>query len=238
MAVVDSGTDATHPDLEGRIAAQRDFLSNRAVAEDDFTGHGTHMAGIIAKGTQRFEGAASNNGWCRILIAKAFDAATGDGSGSTVAESLRWSVDSGAWVINVSLAGPDSEELESAVDYAADRNVLVVAAAGNQRTSEPAYPAAYPNVIAVAATDGSDQLACDSNFGAWVDLAAPGKDVLSAAPDGGYRYLSGTSQASAWVAALAANLVALGHEAEEIRSHMKGRPWIPEPLAATIEQPL
>lgn len=234
---MDSGADIRHPDLEGRIAAQRDFVSSRPIAEDDFAGHSTHIAGIVARGTEDLEDVAGCSAWCRIFIAKVTDSANGEGEGVAIAESLRWSVDKGVGVINVSLAGPDSENLRSAVDYAANKGVLIVAAAGNQGMSEPAYPAAYPNVLAVAATDNSDQLLCDSNYGSWVDLAALGDKIFSAAPGGGYCFQSGTSQASARVAALSASLLALGYGIQEVRSRMRGRPWVPEHLVSATGEP-
>ena len=229
VAVVDSGADTEHPDLKDRIVSQKDFVNGGSTASDDFVGHGTHITGIVAKNTDDPKDAFGNNR-CIILLAKASDAYADGNCGLAVAEGIRWSVDNGAEVINVSLAGPDTRDLRNAVDYAVNKGALVVAAAGNQGTDRPVYPAAYPNVLAVAATDNSDQLACDSNYGTWVDLATLGENILSAAPGGGYRYQSGTSQASARVASLVANLLATGYCANEIRSRMKGRPWIPDHL--------
>lgn len=209
VAIVDGGVDVKHPEFRGRVVGVRSFVDG-----DRVFGHGTHVAGIIAMETES-----------SLLIAEAFSLP--GGKDLRVAESIRWSVENGAEVINVSLAGPYSASLESAVKDASSRGTLIVSAAGNQSMSTPVYPAAFPEVLAVAATDDSDRMSCSSNYGDWVDLAAPGTEILSTIPGGRYGRQSGSSQASAYVAASAASLIAEGYTADTVRSYMKGRPRKP-----------
>lgn len=214
-AVVDSGIAGSHPDLRSRIAAQRDFVgvTEDGVAEDN-VGHGTHVAGTVAAATNNGAGVAGGCPGCKLLVAKVGDDMLQDGD---IAEGITWSADNGARVINLSLGGPqDSTVLRTAVDYAYGKGAVVVAAAGNENTSLPSYPAAYPNVIAVSATNRFDRRAFFSNFGTYVDVAAPGVDIQSTVP-GGYDTFSGTSMASPHVSALAGLLAAQGLGKVEIR---------------------
>ncbi|GAI46832.1 unnamed protein product, partial [marine sediment metagenome] len=128
-----------------------------------------------------------------------------DGCGyySWVAQGIIWAANNGADVINLSLSGSSfSSTLQQAVDYAWNHGVVVVAAAGNDGSSNRLYPAYYDNCIAVAATDANDNLASWSNYGSWVDVAAPGS-AYSTKPNGQYGYMAGTSMASPHVAGLA-----------------------------------
>jgi thermitase len=132
----------------------------------------------------------------------------GSGTWSSVANGIIWAADNGARVINLSLGGTShSTTLENAVNHAWGRGAVIVAAAGNSNTSTLTYPAAYANVIAVGATDQNDARASFSNFGTWVDVAAPGVDILSTTPRVGrtdqYATKSGTSMAAPFVAGLA-----------------------------------
>src|SRR5690606_25278591 len=129
-----------------------------------------------------------------------------------------YAADQGAKVINLSLGSPFSAyTLQRAVDYAWSRGAVVIAAAGNENTNTPHYPAAYPNVIAVASVNANDSKSVFSNYGQWVDVAAPGSEILSTYPDNRYAYLSGTSMAAPHVSGLAALLASQGRSNAEIR---------------------
>jgi len=206
VAVVDTGVMCTHADLQGRCVAGYDFVFNDNDPRDDH-GHGTHVSGIASAATDNAVGVAGVGWGAKIMPVKALDR-TGNGGHSAIAAGITWAVDHGADVINLSLGGFfTSGTLRTAVAYAIDRNVVVVAAAGNEATSNPTYPASYPGVIGVSATTPSDQRASFSNFGVHVDVAAPGTGILSTTPDGGYQAWSGTSMACPVVAGLAALLV-------------------------------
>ena len=207
IAVVDTGVDRDHPDLTGRVLAGRDFANDDPDASDD-NGHGTMVAGFAAAAGNNRLGVAGAAWNARVLPVKVLDA-DGAGSDADVAAGITWAVDQGADVINLSLGGPGtSAALEAAVDYAAVHGVVVVAAAGNDGFSTPSYPAAYPSVLAVGATDWSGNVVWWSNYGPWVDLAAPGYEVWSTALAAGavesYEAGSGTSFSSPLVAGVAA----------------------------------
>lgn len=206
VAVIDTGVMCTHADLQGRCVAGYDFVFNDNDPRDDH-GHGTHVSGIAAATTDNAVGVAGSGWGAKIMPVKALDS-TGNGGHSSIASGITWAVDHGADVINMSLGGFfTSGTLRTAVAYAIDRGVVVVAAAGNEATSNPTYPASYPGVIGVSATTPSDQRASFSNFGIFVDVAAPGTGILSTTADGGYQAWSGTSMAAPVVAGLAALLV-------------------------------
>lgn len=125
--------------------------------------------------------------------------------------------DHGAKVINLSLGSSQSAQtLKDAIDYAWNKGAVVVAAAGNDGTSAPTYPAYYNQVLAVAATDNNDHKADFSNYGKWVDVAAPGVDITSTYVGGGYKTMSGTSMAAPHVSGLAALLAAKGLDNTQI----------------------
>jgi thermitase len=219
VAVVDSGIDGDHPDLESKIALQKDLLDNDDVANDD-VGHGTHVAGTIGAATNNGKGVAAVCPGCRLMVAK-----VGNLQGiedADIAQGIYWSANNQASAINISIAGPEfSWALKHAVDYAWDHDVVVVAAAGNADTGAPYYPAAYGHVISVSATDQQNKKAPFSNYGSTVDVAAPGVEIFSTVP-GGYHTESGTSMASPHVAALAGLLAAnKGLSAPEIRRRIQ-----------------
>lgn len=204
VAVVDTGADASHPDLRGRVstADDYDFVNGDTDARDD-NGHGTHVSGIIAaaEGNGGMVGVAPG---CRILPVKVLDA-KGSGTSIGVAAGIRYAADNGAKIINLSLAGPADPRMGDAVAYARDKGCVIVAAVGNEGSSAGAgYPARYTGVIGVGAVTSSIARASFSNFGPGVDIAAPGVGVLSAVPGGGYESWSGTSMASPFVAGVAA----------------------------------
>ncbi len=180
IAVVDSGAAVRHPDLRRKIALTRDFKHNDSSVEDR-AGHGTHVAGTVAAMTDNGTGVAGGCPACKLIIAKVFD--PDQGYDFAIARGITWSADSGAEVINCSFTGPgDSRALKDAIDHATKKGAVVVAAAGNGDTNKPKYPAAYPGVIAVAATNQQDRRTSFSNYGSWVDVAAPGVGILSTSP--------------------------------------------------------
>ena len=220
IAIVDSGIYADHPDI-GKIAAQKDFVRNDAVANDE-EGHGTVMAGVAAALTNNGKGMAGGCPACRLLVAKVVNG-RGIAYDSEIVKGIDWSMDHGADVVNLSLGGPArSSVLKRAVNRARMRGAVVVAAAGNERTSRPSYPAAYSTVMAVSATTRSDRLATFSNRGDWVDVAAPGVDILSTRASGGYGRESGTSVAAPFVSALAGLLASEGMSPSRIRNRIEG----------------
>lgn len=201
VAVLDTGIDGTHPDLQSSLVAGYDFVNGDSDPADD-QGHGTASAGVIAARTNNGTGQAGICWRCSLMPVKVLD---GNGSGSTsvVAAGIVWAVDHGARVISLSLGGEDSTQtLADAVAYAVDKGAIMVASAGNSGNANLNYPAAYPGVIAVAGTTQADELYSWSNFGAWVQVAAPGCNV---APylNGEYVNFCGTSSAAPIVAGIA-----------------------------------
>jgi thermitase len=204
VAVLDSGVDAGHPDLGGRVTRTTN-LSASPTAQDVY-GHGTSVAGVIAATGNNATGIAGMTWGAEIRSFKVLDD-TGRGFGSDVALALRVAADEGARVVNLSVAGPDfSQAVADAVAYAQARGALVVAAAGNDASTTPRYPAAHNGVVAVAASTPADALAWFSNRGTWITLTAPGTDILATASGGGYRSVSGTSFATPLVSGAAALL--------------------------------
>ena len=187
VALVDTGVDYTHPDLAANMWTDEqghyghDFRNNDTDPMDD-GGHGTHCAGIIAAVGNNNLGVVGVNWHTKIMALKAFPG-SGSGSLSDCSNAIVWAVDHGADVISNSWGayGTSGQETD-AINYARTHNVVLVAAAGNDNTSNKMYPAAYDDVIAVAATDYNDQKASFSNYGDWVDVAAPGVDILSTVP--------------------------------------------------------
>jgi thermitase len=202
IAILDTGVDQDHPDLASKIVKNIDFTGSASV--DDVYGHGTHVAGIAAAMTNNGIGVAGLGYSATIMNVKVLGD-TGSGAYSWVASGIIWAADNGAEIINMSLGGSSaSSTLEDAINYAWSKGVVVVAAAGNSGSTTPSYPAYYTNCIAVAATDSNDNLASWSNYGDWVDVAAPGVSIYSTLINNGYGYKSGTSMASPHVAGLAA----------------------------------
>jgi subtilisin family serine protease len=205
IAVVDTGIAFTHSDLAGKILPGYDFGSNDG-DPTDVGAHGTAVAGTAA--------ALSNNGtgvtgvaWGnRILPVKVFDS-SGYASDSNIAKGIMYAADQGARVINLSLGGPGaSSTLQNAIDYAWNRNAVVVAAAGNYGDSIAVYPAACHNVVAVGSVDSSDTRSTFSSYGSWLTLSAPGEIIFTTQNSSTSLYVaaSGTSFASPIVAGVVA----------------------------------
>lgn len=216
ISVIDSGITA-HVDLRSKVLAQYDFGSGDRVAEDRI-GHGTHVSGVASAATDNGVGVAGGCPECGLLVAKVTDD-RGVITDAYLVNAISWSASRGADIINMSLGGPGSSDaLDRAVNNATRAGVVVVAAAGNENTTRPSYPAAYVNAIAVSATTKADRRAVFSNKGAWVDVAAGGTYILSTSAKGGYRTASGTSFSSPHVAALAALLASEGRTVRQTRS--------------------
>lgn len=206
IAVLDSGVATGHPDLRKKISGRYN-TDTRTQAVGDQYGHGTHVAGIAAASTDNRIGVAGTCPGCRLLAVKL----DGDGLITTtdLVRGINWAIGRRADVINLSLGGGGFSRPEAdAVAKAWRRGVVIVAAAGNERTNRRTYPAAYRQVIAVAATTRSDARARYSNYGSWVDVAAPGGTsgtggIYSTLPSGRYGYLSGTSMAAPFVSGVA-----------------------------------
>jgi hypothetical protein len=199
VAVIDSGVDASHPELANSVVDSFDALGS---GEGPHV-HGTGVAGAIAAHARLIGSAPA----ARILAIRAF----GKGSSGTesntfvVLKAMDYAAGHGARIINMSFAGPKDPLLERAIGALRAKDVVMVAAAGNAGAkSRPLYPAANPNVIAVSATDQQDHLFEPSNRGGYIALAAPGADIFLPAPDNKYQVTSGTSFSGAYVSGLAA----------------------------------
>jgi thermitase len=217
IAIVDTGIDLTHPDLNcaGKLTAARwNFVAGNNSPNDD-NGHGTHVAGIAAACGNNGIGVAGVAWGARLMPVKVLDS-SGSGYYSDIADGIIYAVDNGAKVVNLSLGGTGSSStLSDAIQYAHDHGVLVVVAAGNcaqggsscDNVSNPImYPAAYPAALAVAATDSGDNWANFSEHRPYVSVAAPGVSIYSTIRGGSYSTLSGTSMATPYVSGLAALL--------------------------------
>ena len=223
VAVIDTGVTPV-PDLkQTEFVKGYDFVGDRAQAPDDL-GHGTHVAGTIAQSTNNGYGVAGIAYKAKIMPIKVI-AANGGGTVADIAEGIRFAADHGADIINMSLGGfGDSQLLKEAIDYAYSKDVVIVAAAGNANQNSSAYPARYPRVISVAALGAGGKKAPYSNFGAGVDLSAPGgseegkilqNTVDPSTGEAVFAEYQGTSMAAPHVAGVAALVKATGVEKPE-----------------------
>jgi thermitase len=216
VGIVDTGIQASHPDLGGKVAdcarsqgilpIFSGTIQEGSCADDN--GHGTHVAGTVSANTNNGVGVAGVSFNSPLSICKALGGPLGIGSTADVANCITWVHDKGAKVISMSLGGGDSTTLRNAVNYAwrngAANGSVLVAAAGNDGNATLNYPAAYPNVVSVAATDDRDRRASFSNANPDVEVAAPGVDITSTWNDGGYNTISGTSMATPHASGVAA----------------------------------
>ncbi len=204
VAVIDTALDGNHPALKGRVAGTFDALPDMEVADRD---HGTSISGLIAGG-ETFRGIAPG---VRLLHARAFE--SGVSSTNVLLAALDWAVEEGAQIVNMSFVGPENPLFSAACNNAMARGVVLVAAAGNNGPGAPfGYPAAYEDVIAVTATDVHDRLMGQANRGRYIDLSAPGVNVVAPIP-GGMDVVTGTSFAAAIVSGAIANLMHAGEDA-------------------------
>lgn len=207
VAVLDTGIDSNQEDLQGQVIAKIDFTGSGSA--EDVNGHGTAVAGIIAANTNNRIGIAGIDPAAKLLDVKVADN-QGICQANVVAEGIIWAVDHGAQVINMSLEISDQTgELRDAIDYAWKHGVVLVAAASNINDKAPVYPAYFPQCISVVATRPDDTIGPLSDYPDWIDLAAPGFNIISTLPDNSYGYMSGTSFATAYVSGLAALLFPL-----------------------------
>jgi len=223
IAIIDSGVDMTHPDLFGKIVAGYDFVNGDDNPADDY-GHGTHVAGLAVAFGNNGIGIAGTSWGARIMPVKVLNS-SGVGTYFNAATGIVWAADQGAQVINLSFGASESRQiLEDAVNYAAARGILLVGAAGNNGSPSVLYPAAYPAVIAVSATNSANQRAIFSNYGPQIELAAPGAGIYSLHLGGGYMTRNGTSMSAPQVSGLAAILLGLpgNASASAVRSQMQG----------------
>jgi serine protease len=235
VAVIDTGVSPV-PDLEQtELVAGYDFVNDRELAADD-NGHGTHVAGTISQSTNNGYGVAGIAYEAKIMPLKVLSAG-GGGTIADIAEAIRFAADNGADAINMSLGGGgESSVMQDAIEYAHSKNVVIIAAAGNANQNSASYPARYPHVIGVSATDSSGEKAPYSNFGAGVDIAAPGGNTSMGeaggilqntinpdSGDGVFAAFQGTSMAAPHVAGVAALVKASGIED-------------PEEVAAVLQQ--
>lgn len=219
IAIVDTGVQRNHPDLDAKIVAGYDYVDNDA-APDDGNGHGTHVAGTSAAETNNSTGGAGTCPLCKVMPVRVLDN-NGSGTLANVANGITWAADNGAKVINMSLGGSGgSTTLENAVNYAWNKGVFLACAAGNENTSSPSYPAYYSNCFAVASTNSSDARSSFSNYGSWVEVAAPGEQIYSTWLNSGYNTISGTSMATPHVAGLAGLLSSQGLTNAQIRDRI------------------
>lgn len=212
VAIIDTGVDYTHIDLVGKVIKGPDYVNADTDPMDDM-GHGTHVAGIIAAKPNNSFGIAGVAGYSKVLAIKVLDS-SGSGTTFDIVQGITYAANNtSVKIVNMSLGGytPSQAEL-TAVDYLVNtKGKLLIAAAGNDDVNTKLYPAGYatdfPNKVIAVAAHGNDHCKAPfSNYGSWVSISAPGKDIFSTYPVtlGEYEYLSGTSMATPFVAAAAA----------------------------------
>lgn len=233
IAILDTGVDLEHPELKGKIAKGADFVNLEGLDTTEFigdfkdydslptdeVGHGSHVAGIIAaRGERMDEGVAPD---CSLMAVRVLatmrsgNRRVGAGIVDNINTGIKWAVDNGADVINMSLGikhvggGLPHEDV---IRYALSKNVTVVAASGNDGTRERYYPGALPGVIAVGAVDGNGHVTSFTSYGANITVVAPGLNIYSSYANGGYAAASGTSQASPFVCGAVALLRSFARE--------------------------
>ncbi|MBN1930634.1 MAG: S8 family serine peptidase [Desulfobacterales bacterium] len=206
IAIIDSGVDPTHPDLADKVIAGYNFLNNNTDTHD-VLGHGTAVSGTAAAMTNNYEGVAGV-AWKNPIMPLVVLDSSNYASYYNIARAITYAADRGVRVINISIGGSSSSStLQNAVDYAWKKGTVIFACAHNYNTSTPYYPAACTNVVAVSATTSTDTRASFSNYGDWIDIAAPGTSILTTCRGGGYGSWNGTSFSSPIAAGLAALII-------------------------------
>ena len=237
VAVMDTGVDINHPDLKDNIWINSGEIPNNDIDDDEngfiddihgwnfeddsnevtpdeddwweIAGHGTNVAGVIAAVGNNGQGVSGVNWQCSIMALRLSIWITSE----EVASGLDYAAANGVDVLNMSFGadefGPDGDPIvKEAIDNAFAQGVLLTASAGNEDTSKPLYPAAYYNVMAVASTNGEDIKTGHSSFGTWVDITAPGTDIVTTDLNGEYIATAGTSFSAPYVGAVGALVMA------------------------------
>jgi len=215
IAVIDTGADLSHPDLKNKLVKGYNVITRGETPPMDDNGHGTHVSGIAAAQTDNKTGIAGAAPKCRIMPIKVLDERGSSNDLLNIALGIIWAVDNGAKVINLSLGGPDSKTVRKAVEYALYKNVVIVAAMGNDSEKVMKFPAGIPGVISVGSVDFDKSRSSFSNWGEWISVVAPGSMIMSTLPtkefnmefegkSRNYDYLDGTSMASPIVAGVVA----------------------------------
>lgn len=220
IAVLDTGCDPDHPDLQNRIIGGRNFTDDDHGDENnfsDYNGHGTHVAGTIAA-EENGKGVVGVAPQAELLIIKVLDR-NGSGTYEGIISGLQYAIEQKVDIISMSLGGPvDHPLLHKTIQQAVNQGILVVCAAGNEgdsddKTDEFTYPGSYNEIISVGAVDLDRRSSDFSNSNNQVDLVAPGERILSTYLNGGYATLSGTSMAAPHVSGALALLKHWGNEA-------------------------
>ena len=223
VAVLDTGIDATNQDLAGKVVDSINFSTSTTT--NDENGHGTAVAGVIAASLENGKGVtgvAFNASLLNVKVAND----SGIINPEAVVEGINWAIEKGAKVINLSFTLSKANEMvENAINYAWSQGAVIIAAAGNTAGSNKTYPAAYQNVIAVAATDKDDSICKWSNNGNWISVSAPGVDICTTVANGEYAMKNGTSFSAPLVSGEAALLMAItldangnGNTNDEVRA--------------------
>ncbi len=216
IGIIDTGVDYTHTELRNSFSADKgyDFVEKSSKPLDK-NGHGTHVAGIAAG---RNCGIARNS---TLYSLRVLDE-DGGGSEADVMLAIEWALKNNLHIVNMSLGSPEaSDAFKEMCYYAASRNLMIVAAAGNDGTFIYSYPASFEPVISVAAVDRNNEHAYFSNMNDLLDISAPGVDIVSSYLDNSYRMLSGTSMASPHVTGTLALALSINKDAERVEEFMK-----------------
>ncbi|HLO84385.1 MAG TPA: S8 family serine peptidase, partial [Nostocaceae cyanobacterium] len=217
VAVIDTGISKVRDLQDTKFTKGYDFVNDKEDATDD-NGHGTHVAGTVAQTTNNQYGVAGVAYEATLMPLKVLNE-YGAGTIGDIAEAIKFAADNGADVINMSLGGGgESKLMQEAIEYAHKKGVVIIAAAGNENTEGVSYPARYPHVIGVAAFGPDGEKASYSNYGAGVDISAPGgseggailQETIDENGNGVFLELQGTSMASPHVAGVAALVKAVG----------------------------
>ena len=228
VAVIDTGIDEDHPDLDANIIGGYNFVKAKGVVDntawDDDNGHGTHVAGTIAAENDQY-GVVGVAPGANLYAIKVLNK-RGSGLMSDVILGIQHAAgvdlnspnddDNAVDVISMSLSGGYSLNLANALQAAWDAGIILVAASGNDGTSYVKWPSAHPKVISVGATDSSDSVPWWSNYGTGLDFVAPGVSIPSTYKGGGYKTLSGTSMACPHVAGTVAVMLENGWTQSQI----------------------
>lgn len=205
VAVLDTGIMGSHEDLASKMVAGYNYVTGAAITPSDNSddeGHGTIVAGIIGANTNNGVGVAGADWAVKIMPIKVIRS-NGVGTDTNVASGIRWAVDNGASIINMSFGGDFSQTVKDQVDYAWSKGILMVASSGNSGTETKLYPAGFDEVLAVGSVSSSLSRSSFSNYGSYLDVVAVGESIISTNNSGGYSSASGTSISTPFVTGLA-----------------------------------